>query len=198
MKIIFATTNEGKITEVNELINSANFELVSLNSIKNKDIPDVEETGGTFLENALLKARTYFAILNEPIIADDSGLVVPALNNEPGIFSARYAGANATYEENNSLLLKKMSSIPVGKRGAFFQSVMVYKDQFQEKIFEGKCYGRIVKKAVGRNGFGYDPLFYYDPLQKTFAQLKLEEKNEISHRGKAVKALILSLKNHNK
>jgi len=197
-RIIFATTNEGKLKEVDKQLHIAHIKLVSLNSINNVDIPDVEESGKTFLENALLKARTYFSILKEPVIADDSGLIVPVLNNQPGIFSARYAGEKATYKENNSLLLRRMSSVPAEKRDAYFQSVIVYKDQFQEKVFEGKCHGRIIEKPVGNNGFGYDPLFYFDSLEKTFAQIDTDEKNEISHRGKAVKALSVFLKKLNK
>ncbi len=193
-RIIFATTNEGKLNEVKQLLINTNIELISLNIIKNKNIPNVDETGTTFLENALLKARTYFSNLNEPVIADDSGLIVPALNNEPGIFSARYAGANATYKENNRLLLKNLSKIPQEKRTAFFQCVMVYKDQFMEKIFVGKCHGQIIEKSIGSGGFGYDPIFYIDSLKQTFAQLEIDEKNKISHRGKAVKALTSFLK----
>ncbi len=193
-RIIFATTNEGKLNEVKQLLINTNIELISLNTIKNKNIPNVDETGNTFLENALLKARTYFSILNEPVIADDSGLIVTALNNEPGIFSARYAGPNATYKENNKLLLKNLSMIPQEKRIAFFQCVMVYKDRFMEKIFVGKCHGQIIEKPIGSGGFGYDPIFYIDSLKQTFAQLEIDEKNKISHRGKAVKALTSFLK----
>ncbi|KAA3615138.1 MAG: RdgB/HAM1 family non-canonical purine NTP pyrophosphatase [Calditrichaeota bacterium] len=197
MKIIFATTNDGKAKEVAHLIQLPYIELTSLNSIKEVYIPKVEETGQTFLDNALIKARAYFDTFKQAVIADDSGLIVPALNNEPGVHSARYAGENATYLENNSLLIKNITSIPDKQRQAFFKSVIVYKDQFQEKVFEGICNGRIIEKPVGTNGFGYDPLFYIDELQKTFAQLNTEEKNKISHRGKAINELKKFLKKLN-
>jgi XTP/dITP diphosphohydrolase len=193
-RIIFATTNSGKLKEVNKLLNIPTVSLIKLEALKNQPIPEVEETGSTFHENALIKARAYYSIFQQPVIADDSGLTVPELNNEPGVYSARYAGPHASDNENNALLVKKIAGLPIEKRKAFFHCVTVYKDDNHEEIFEGKCYGRILEKPIGTNGFGYDPLFFIDELNKTFAQLGTEEKNQISHRGKAVNLLSEYLK----
>ncbi len=188
-QLIFATSNIGKVKEVQYLIDLNNFTLLSLAELENFPFAEVIEDGNSFLENAQKKARHFFKILKKPLISDDSGLVVPALNGEPGIYSSRYAGPHATDEENNELLLKKLSPLLPKNRTAYFKTVLVYKDNKQEAVFEGKCLGRIINSPRGSNGFGYDPLFFVDEIQKTFAELKHYEKNKYSHRGKAIRTL---------
>lgn len=196
MSIIFATTNLGKLHEIQTFLKNGSLSLRSLNDFQDRAIPEVEETGNTLLENALIKARAYHDFFKAPVIADDSGLIVPALDNAPGVFSSRYAGTKATTEENNALLLQNMHHLHKEDRKAYFECVMVYKDADTEKIFSGKCHGLITTTPEGKMGFGYDPLFYINSLGKTFAQIDTTEKNKISHRGIAVKKLgkfILSL-----
>ena len=134
-KIIFASFNKNKAKEVQGMLNSNKISLLSLADLKHQHIPEAVEDGLSFEENALLKARHYYNILKLPVISDDSGLVVPALNDEPGIYSARYAGADATDKQNNDLLLKNLKDFPEDKRKAYFQAVIVYKDESLEKIF---------------------------------------------------------------
>jgi XTP/dITP diphosphohydrolase len=148
--------------------------------------PDVVEDGKTFEENAKKKARAYFEYSGIPAFADDSGLVVPALNGEPGILSARYAGKHANYEDNNRLLIDKIKSVPEDKREGKFVCTICYVDKNYEKFITGTCSGIILDRLQGTEGFGYDPLFYVPELGKTFAELPMEEKNKISHRGRAL------------
>lgn len=185
-QLIFATTNNGKVKEIRSFLNLDHVQFLSLNDIQNYPFPEPVEDGKTFIENAKKKADHYFKILNKPLIADDSGLVVPALYGEPGIYSARYAGSNASDNDNNNLLLEKLKSFPPEDRKAYFKAVLIYKDKDRELSFEGKCWGQIIMEPKGDKGFGYDPLFYIKKLQKTFAELGPIEKNKFSHRGKAV------------
>jgi XTP/dITP diphosphohydrolase len=153
-------------------------------------IPEIEEDGKTFTENALSKARFYSAYFDQLTLADDSGLEVEALQGKPGIHSARYAGKRASSQENNRKLLREMEGIPTSKRGARFKCVMaLVSADGREVLTEGACSGRIGFKEVGRRGFGYDPLFILPNHGKTMAQLSIEEKNRISHRGKALRKL---------
>jgi len=193
-EIIFTTTNSGKVQEASRLLQLENIKVFSLNDLNDFNLPQIPETGITFEENARIKARGYFDLLKKPLIADDSGLIVPALNNEPGVLSARYSGGNSTTAKNNALLLKKMKHLKASDRNAYFHCALVYKDEFIEMLFEGKCYGRITEKPKGEKGFGYDPLFFIPELNKTFAELSILEKNKISHRGMAFKALKVFLK----
>jgi XTP/dITP diphosphohydrolase len=153
------------------------------------DIRPAIECGTSFQENAEIKAKHYFAQIQLPVIADDSGLVVPALNGQPGIHSARYAGENATYKENNDLLLGRMALLSEKEREAYFVCVVVYFDGKTLLSSEGRAQGRIIGQAKGEKGFGYDPLFFYPPAQKTFAELTEEEKNQVSHRARALNGL---------
>ena len=154
------------------------------------DIPEIEEDGKTFTENALKKALFYSTYLEQLTLADDSGLEVETLKGMPGIHSARYAGERASPGQNNQKLLKEMEGIPTSKRGARFKCVMVLASTDGRKaVTEGVCRGRIGLKEVGRRGFGYDPLFILPHYGKTMAQISIEEKNRISHRGKALRKM---------
>lgn len=154
------------------------------------EVPEIEEDGKSFAENALKKARFYSKVFGKLTLADDSGLEVYRLNGLPGVYSARYAGERASSRENNRKLLKEMEGIPLTKRGARFQCIMaLVSPNGKEAMTEGSCKGRIGMKERGRRGFGYDPLFILPKYGKTMAELSLREKNTISHRGKALKKL---------
>ncbi len=182
MKIVLATNNQHKIKEIKEILKDPNLEILTLADFP--DFPKPEETGKTFEENATIKAKSVYDFTKIASIADDSGLEVDALNNMPGILSARFAGEGCSYEDNNLKLLNLMKDIPWDKRSATFVCVVAIAYDFKNiKIVEGKVKGVIAQKQMGKNGFGYDPLFYYPPLSKTFAQLALDVKNEISHRA---------------
>jgi len=184
--LILATRNLGKISEFRELLSGFDVEIMSLNDFG--PIPPVEEDGETFEENAYKKAHFTAKVLGFPALADDSGLVVPALGGDPGVRSARYAGDGADDLENNRKLLKTMEGI--AKRTALFQCVIaIAVPRGPALVYEGKCQGEITEKMEGDRGFGYDPVFYYPPLKKTFAQMSIEEKNRVSHRGKAMAEL---------
>jgi XTP/dITP diphosphohydrolase len=184
MKIVFASSNEGKIKEIKEMLEGMGIELVSLNSYAN--LPVIVEDGQSFLENALKKAKIVSEFTGEIVLADDSGLQVEVLGGEPGIYSARYAGEKATDEENNAALLAKLKNIPQEKRRAFFCCVLVlYKRDGSYDYFEGRWNGQIIDKRRGNNGFGYDPIFLVPELRMTAAELPAEIKNKVSHRGQA-------------
>jgi len=156
------------------------------------DIPPIEETGSTFQENALLKAKTVFEITGLPVIGDDSGLEVAALDNQPGIYSSRFAGANASDDDNIDKLLRAMHNIPSAKRSARFRCVVAFlgaSSLDQPIFFEGEWVGYIAKKRTGKNGFGYDPIFVDLQSELTAAELNSDQKNKISHRGKAIQSL---------
>tara|TARA_Y100000389_G_scaffold204538_1_gene257795 strand:+ start:8023 stop:8616 length:594 start_codon:yes stop_codon:yes gene_type:complete len=186
MKIFLATKNLDKISEFKQILSKMNVELVTCHDI---EIPDVEETGTTFVENAILKAKSASKITNLPTIADDSGIEVDFLNGRPGVWSARYAGKNATNSENNKKLLDELKDVPVEKRGACYRCVIVFmrftNDPFPF-IAQDSWKGRINNHEVGSNGFGYDPIFYLPEMQVTSAELASEDKHKISHRGKAL------------
>lgn len=189
MNIVIATHNQGKLREMNFLFNKfiPNFENVDLISLNNfKNIPDVIEDGKTFKENAVKKAVLTANFTNNIALADDSGLVVDALDGEPGIFSARYSGENATDENNIEKLLDKLKNIPKTSRTARFVCVIAI--AMPNKLlgtFEGVCNGLIGDKPRGNGGFGYDPVFIRTDCGKTFAELPHDVKNRISHRARA-------------
>lgn len=186
--MVIATKNPGKVREIRKALRGLRIRLYSLNDFS--DIPDVKEDGKTFIENALEKARFYANYLKKLTIADDSGLEVEALKGLPGPYSARYAGEKALARDNNRKLLKEMEGIPPSKRKARFKCVLaLVSPDGREVIVEGSCQGRIGLREVGRKGFGYDPLFYLPRYGKTMAELSIEEKNRISHRGKALRKL---------
>ena len=186
MKIFLATKNKDKITEFQEILYKMNVELVTCHDI---DIPDVEETGSTFVENAILKARSASNFTSLPSIADDSGIEVDYLNGRPGVWSARYAGEDATNKENNNKLLEELDGVPDIKRGACYRCVIVFmrfsNDPFPF-IAQDSWRGRINDKHQGANGFGYDPIFFLPDRNITSAELRPSDKHEISHRGKAL------------
>ena len=186
-KIILATSNPGKIRELNELL--APIHCISQTTL---NIADAEENGLSFIENALIKARHASLHAQKPALADDSGLVVPALNGAPGIYSARYSGAHATDKDNIDLLLKNMISLQGKDREAYFYCALVLVQHAQDPtplIATGIFKGIIHPEPLGEAGFGYDPVFYIDEYQCTAAQLPAKLKNNISHRAKALSQL---------
>ena len=192
MNLILASRNKKKIKEM-EAILATHFEGVRILSLDDVGyVGDIEENGTTYEENALIKART--AVMagggNYPAIADDSGLSVDALDGAPGVYSARYAGEHGDDAANNALLLKNLSDTPAEARTARFVCciALVYPDG-RELTVRGETEGLIIDEAKGEGGFGYDPYFYYPPFKKTFSELSAEEKNTISHRGKAIAKL---------
>src|SRR5215813_13916649 len=191
MRILLATTNEGKIRELRKILEGSGFEVIGLgNLVTDKEL----ETGTTFEENALLKARYYHQISGLPTVADDSGIEVDALNGAPGVYSARYAGADATDLDRTRKLLEAIQNVPDEQRGARFVCVAAIVWQGGEKTFLGEARGRLLHELRGTGGFGYDPIFFYEPLQKTFAELPHDEKVKVSHRGQAFQHLVDWLK----
>ena len=193
-EIVIASKNEDKVREIGQILENTRIKFVSLNMFPN--IPDIEETGDTFLANARVKAQHYHRILGIPVIADDSGLVVPALAGEPGIYSARYAGKHGDYAGNNQKLLTKMQGLTEDQRVAYFICVMLYLDSKSEIDAEGRVYGHITEKPEGKNGFGYDPVFYHPESKMTFAQMEPTKKNRLSHRFLALQDLNQKLGRH--
>lgn len=192
--LVIATTNQNKLKEFKEVFKHIDIEVLSLSDFR--PIPPVIEDGSTFEENAYKKALHTAKILGLPAIADDSGLVVPALSGAPGVYSARYAGVNATDDDNCKKLLTELKNIQ--DRRAFFQCVLsIAVPSGPALTYDARCDGIILNEKRGSNGFGYDPLFLYEEYGKTFAELSMAEKNAISHRGKAlseVKKEILMIK----
>ncbi len=185
-QIIFASKNEGKVKEVRHILNGINAEILSLNDVGFTD--EIHETADTFEGNAKIKSKAIFDKFNLPTIADDSGIVALQLGNEPGVYSARYAGENSTDEENNSKLLERLKSFPEPHK-AKFVCAAVYYFGGEFLVAMGEIIGKIIKEPRGTNGFGYDPLFVPDGYDKTSAELPPEIKNRISHRYKAFNKL---------
>jgi len=186
MDIIVATNNQGKVKEIKNILSPHN--VMSQMEI-GVDI-DVDETGDTFAENAFIKARALRPYTQCAIIADDSGLMVDYLNGDPGVYTARYAGENTTPLQGIEKLLKNLDGVPFEGRGAKFVSVIaLILPDGTEYCFEGECRGYITNILKGENGFGFDPVFYYPPLDKTFAELTDDEKNSVSHRSVAISKL---------
>ncbi len=182
-KLLIATKNQDKIAEIRLLLADLDVELLTLNEFPN--VPDVIEDGLTLAENAIKKAKSYFEFTKIPAVADDTGLEVDYLNELPGVYSARFAGENATYSDNVNKLLKELHGIPSEKRGATFRCVVALCNEQKTKTVEGKCEGVILEETRGESGFGYDPVFYVPEYDCTFAEMDLELKNRVSHRAKA-------------
>jgi len=185
--LVLATRNEGKIAEFKTLFSGFPIEMKSLNDFG--PIPDVVEDGKTFEDNAYKKAHFTARVLGFPALADDSGLVVEALGGQPGVFSARYAGEGAGDEANILKLLKAMEGVS-DRRAAFECVIAIAVPRGPALVYSGRCEGEIARDRTGKNGFGYDPVFLYQPLGKTFAEMSQEEKNRVSHRGKAMTKLL--------
>ena len=190
-KILIATSNAGKIKEIQAYL--APLSCVSKGEL---GIGDPEETGLSFIENALIKARHASQFSGMPALGDDSGLVVPALQGQPGIYSSRFAGVHATDDSNNALLLEKMAKIPDNQRQAYFYcalTLVLHADDPTPIIATGRLSGKILHTPQGSQGFGYDPLFYVETHQCSLAELSLAEKNKISHRALALTSLRTAL-----
>ena len=188
-KIILATNNENKVREISEMLSGGDIKVISLKEAGIKK--DVEETGETFKENAAIKAREICRMINEPVLADDSGLEVDYLDGAPGIYSSRFMGEDTPYSEKNRAIIEKLEDAKEEERGAAFRCVMalVFPDG-REYYTEGKMPGVIAKEPEGENGFGYDPILFLPEYEKTSAQLTPEEKNAISHRGEALRKMV--------
>jgi len=189
MKLVLATKNKGKIAEIVKILaDLPQIEILSLADFP--EIPSIAETGQTFTENAILKAKTVARLTGHWALADDSGLTVAYLKGAPGVYSARYAGENATDEENNAKLLAALKDVPMEKRQAAFVCVMALCSSEGEcYTCEGQCEGLIALAPKGTHGFGYDPIFYVPAYNKTMAELGPEIKNKISHRAAALQQL---------
>lgn len=187
-EVLIATKNPGKAKEFEAIFAARGVQVLTL--LDFPDAPDVEETGTTFAENAILKAETISQKLGKAVIGDDSGLIIDALDGRPGIFSARYAGERKNDEENIDKVLSELNGVPEEKRTARFFCALAMAVPGKETItVEGACEGRILEERRGTNGFGYDPVFYLPELERSMAELSKEEKNSISHRANALKAL---------
>ena len=184
MKIVLATHNEDKYAEMSTLLSSFSIEILSLEYFP--EIGEIIEDGTTLEENALIKARTVHSLLGHYAWADDTGLEVNALGGKPGIFSARYAGENCSYTDNVQKLLKEMEDVPENMRKAHFKTVIAFIGENLELVSEGTVEGMITTKPKGIGGFGYDPVFYIVNKGKTYSEMEMIEKNQISHRAKAI------------
>lgn len=192
-QIVVASTNKGKIREIKAMLEGIGIEVISIKDVLGYN-PDVEETGKTFIENAVIKAETVMKMINKPTLADDSGLEVDALDKAPGIYSSRWMGEDTPYSIKNQAIIDQVAG---KERTARFICAMALAIPGEETItiqesFEGEINDRI----EGENGFGYDPIFYFPPLKKTSATMSMEEKNQHSHRAKALKKLYKILKEH--
>ena len=191
MRIIAATNNKGKVKEIKSIFGALGLEVSSLHD-EGFDI-EVEETGDTFEKNALIKARAVAMLTDDIVMADDSGLCIDALDGRPGVYSARYAGEDATDADKINKVLEEMSD-KSDRRANFMTAVAVVLPDGTELVTTGEVKGQILTEPVGENGFGYDPIFLSDELKKSFAQATDEEKNSVSHRGRALKAMYEKLK----
>ncbi|WP_415894410.1 RdgB/HAM1 family non-canonical purine NTP pyrophosphatase [Providencia huaxiensis] len=194
-KVVLATGNPGKVNELADLLRDFGMDIVAQTSL---GVESAEETGLTFIENAILKSRHAAAQTGLPAIADDSGISVDALGGAPGIYSARYAGADATDEQNLIKLLEAMKNVPDDQRQAQFNCVLVYLRHAEDPtplVFHGRWHGVITHERKGQGGFGYDPIFYVPELGCTSAELTKAEKQAVSHRGRALTMMLDALKN---
>ncbi|MGY6631323.1 MAG: RdgB/HAM1 family non-canonical purine NTP pyrophosphatase [Wenzhouxiangella sp.] len=192
-KLVLASGNAGKLKELAHMLKPLDTEVISQKAF---NVPEVDETGLTFVENALLKARAAARISNLPALGDDSGLVVDALGGQPGIYSARFAGDKASDEDNNTLLLEKLHGLPAERRGASFYCCLVLLRHARDPaplIVTGTWQGQILEAPRGKHGFGYDPLFQDIQLGATAAELSMAEKARVSHRGQALTKLMAAL-----
>jgi len=185
-EIVFATGNKGKLKEVKHIFNNTNVKILSLYDLG--EVPDIIEDGETFEDNAFIKAKAIWDIYKLPTIADDSGLSIEQLNSQPGVISARYAGEDCTFDDNNKKVLEELSRFKEPHL-AKFVCCAVYIDVKNKFTAVGEFHGKIIKEFRGQNGFGYDPIFLPAGFNKTLAELTTEEKNRISHRARAFNKL---------
>ena len=193
-KLVLATHNSHKQTEMSTLLAPMGISIVGLDDFP--QIGDIEETGTTLLENSLIKARSVHQITGLPSLADDTGLEVDALDGAPGVYSARFAGENPTYEDNINKLLSKLDGVSTGKRTARFRTVIAYVDNKTELFSDGIIEGMITVEPNGYGGFGYAPIFLPETESKTFSEMSQERKNRISHRGRALAKMQIKLNNY--
>ncbi|MBE7011309.1 MAG: XTP/dITP diphosphatase [Ruminococcaceae bacterium] len=192
MKFILASQNKHKANEIENILGDG-FSIITMDETEARNI-DIIEDGETFEENALIKARTVANATNLPTIADDSGICVDYLGGKPGIHTARFAGENATDDENIDKLLSELDGVPEENRGAHFACcIAVVFPSGDEQTFYGECHGRILTERHGENGFGYDPVFYVPEYGKAMAEIEPETKNKISHRSRALNAMMKGL-----
>jgi len=192
-KVVMASSNPGKLREINQILGDLGMEVLPQSGF---GVPDAEETGLSFVENAILKARHAATLTGLPAIADDSGLEVDALKGAPGIYSARYSGPGATDEKNLQKLLEELRDVPEAERTARFQCLMVFMTHAEDPtplICQGTWEGQILFEPRGEGGFGYDPIFYVPSEGCASAELEPEEKNRLSHRGQALQKLLNAL-----
>ena len=192
MKILLATKNRNKLKEISRALENENIQLLSLNDFP--DMPDVVEDSDTLEGNSLKKAKEIFEYSGITTLADDTGLEVDALNGAPGVYSARYAGEECSYKDNNIKLLKDLKGVPKEKRTARFRCVMTLLGTNIKEVREGKLEGEIIEEYKGNDGFGYDPIFLAPNFNKTLAEMTLDEKNKISHRGLALVKIVQLIK----
>ena len=188
-KLVIASANKGKLRELSALLEPLNFEVHTQSEF---NVPEVEETGTTFVENAIIKARNAAQHTGLPAVADDSGIEIDALEGAPGVYSARFSGPDASDEQNNALMVQKLRDVPEALRTARYKAVIVYMSHAGDPspiICEGSWEGRIMLEPRGENGFGYDPYFYVPTHGCHSAELSAQEKNTISHRGQALQKL---------
>ncbi|HDL01002.1 MAG TPA: XTP/dITP diphosphatase [candidate division Zixibacteria bacterium] len=194
MQLVLATNNQDKIKEMKNLLDDLPITIMTRDDFL--EFPDIEETGTTLEENSLLKAKAIYEFTGLPALADDTGLEVDALSGAPGVYSSRYAGENVTYADNSKKLIDDLKNIPIEKRTARFRCVMtICWDESTTETVDGIAEGFIAESIDDRDGFGYDPIFFYPQSQKLFSEMTIEEKNIISHRGLAlqeVRTLIIN------
>jgi XTP/dITP diphosphohydrolase len=192
LKIVLATRNVDKVREIKDALRGLAIEILTLENFP--DVPEIVEDGMTIQENALKKARVVQDIAGGLVLADDTGLEVDFLNGEPGVFSSRFAGENASYDDNVEKLLSLMKGVPAEKRTARFRCIIALIGETIEQTVEGVAEGLILEEKHGIEGFGYDPVFYVPVIGKTFAEMSLDDKNRISHRGLALEKARVILK----
>jgi len=192
MRLVIATRNQDKVREICDIMKNEKWELLSL--LDFLKMAEVIEDGKTLLDNALKKARASFVWTGIPSLADDTGLEVDRLDGAPGVWSSRFAGEKVSYRRNNEKLLRLLKGVPRGERTAHFRCTVAFVDRKGEQWVEDVCDGIILPEYRGKGGFGYDPLFYVPEIGKTFAEMSPEEKNEVSHRGKAFRKMAELLK----
>ena len=189
MRIVIATGNKDKVREINEILKGTEFDAVSMKEIGID--PEIIEDADSFEGNALIKARTVHELTKEYAMADDSGLCIDALNGAPGIYSARFCGEDSTYEEKFKKIFEMLKDVPEEKRTAqFVCAIAVVRPDGSSFTVRGECHGILHEKPMGEGGFGYDPIFYVPEFGMTTAQMTKDQKNSISHRGKALRAMV--------